>query len=63
MDGERDMIVAIDAGHGGEDPGAIGAAGSHEKNVTLAIARELEKRINERDARRVDPHRRLLHSA
>ncbi|NEZ03465.1 AMIN domain-containing protein [Wenzhouxiangella sp. XN201] len=52
MDGERDMIVAIDAGHGGEDPGAIGAAGSYEKNVTLAIARELEKRINEQSGMR-----------
>jgi N-acetylmuramoyl-L-alanine amidase len=52
MDGERDMIVAIDAGHGGEDPGAIGAAGSHEKNVTLAIARDLEKRINEQSGMR-----------
>jgi N-acetylmuramoyl-L-alanine amidase len=38
----RNIIVAIDAGHGGEDPGAIGAKGSHEKHVTLAIARELE---------------------
>lgn len=46
-EGERDMIVAIDAGHGGEDPGAVGASGTYEKNVTLAIARELEKRISE----------------
>jgi len=38
----RNIMVAIDAGHGGEDPGAIGAKGTHEKNVTLAIARELE---------------------
>ena len=38
----RNIVVAIDAGHGGEDPGAIGAKGTHEKNVTLAIARELE---------------------
>ncbi len=45
--GQRDMIVAIDAGHGGEDPGAIGPGGTHEKKVTLAIARELERRINE----------------
>lgn len=44
---ERDMIVAIDAGHGGEDPGAIGPGGTYEKRVTLAIAQELEKRINE----------------
>lgn len=45
--GQRDMIVAIDAGHGGEDPGAIGPGGTYEKVVTLAIARELEKRIND----------------
>jgi len=41
----RDMIVAIDAGHGGEDPGAVGPSGSHEKAVVLAIARELEREI------------------
>ena len=45
--GQRDMIVAIDAGHGGEDPGAIGPGGTFEKTVTLQIARELEQRINE----------------
>ena len=45
--GERDMIVAIDAGHGGEDPGAIGPGGTYEKKITLAIARELERQINE----------------
>lgn len=38
----RNIVVAIDAGHGGEDPGAIGLKGSHEKNITLAIARGLE---------------------
>lgn len=37
----RNIIVALDAGHGGEDPGAIGKDGSQEKHVTLAIAREL----------------------
>lgn len=36
---ERDIIVAIDAGHGGEDPGAIGPSGAREKDVVLAIAR------------------------
>lgn len=45
--GQRDMIVAIDAGHGGEDPGAIGPGGTYEKRVTLAIAKQLEQRINE----------------
>ncbi|MGK7294842.1 MAG: N-acetylmuramoyl-L-alanine amidase [Candidatus Wenzhouxiangella sp. M2_3B_020] len=44
-DDNRDMIVAIDAGHGGEDPGAIGPSGMYEKNIVLAIARELERQI------------------
>ncbi len=38
----RMLIVAIDAGHGGEDPGARGKKGSYEKNVTLAIARKVK---------------------
>jgi N-acetylmuramoyl-L-alanine amidase len=37
----RDLIIAIDAGHGGEDPGAIGKNGTREKDVVLAIARAL----------------------
>lgn len=42
-DGElRDLVIAIDAGHGGVDPGAIGPAGTKEKEVVLAIARKLE---------------------
>ena len=44
--GYRDIVVAVDAGHGGEDPGAIGPHGTHEKTVVLQIARELVKRIN-----------------
>lgn len=40
-------VVAIDAGHGGPDPGAIGVTGVREKDVTLAIAVELEKRLRE----------------
>jgi N-acetylmuramoyl-L-alanine amidase len=43
---QRDLIVAIDAGHGGKDPGAIGPTGIREKNITLAAARELAKQIN-----------------
>ncbi|GAB3378212.1 N-acetylmuramoyl-L-alanine amidase [Azotobacter armeniacus] len=44
--GRRDIVIAIDAGHGGEDPGAIGPRGAQEKNVVLAIARELQQQIN-----------------
>ncbi|MBP6735768.1 MAG: AMIN domain-containing protein, partial [Chromatiaceae bacterium] len=39
--GPRDLIIAIDPGHGGEDPGAIGVNGTPEKEITLAIARKL----------------------
>ncbi|KAA6185066.1 AMIN domain-containing protein [Thiohalocapsa marina] len=42
----RDVVVAVDAGHGGEDPGAIGAAGTYEKDITLSVARKLAARIN-----------------
>ena len=42
----RPVIVAIDAGHGGEDPGAKGRHGTYEKDVTLAIARRLKDRID-----------------
>src|SRR5690606_14720506 len=42
----RELVIAIDAGHGGQDPGAIGPSGTYEKNVVLAIARELARQIN-----------------
>jgi|HigsolmetaAR201D_1030396.scaffolds.fasta_scaffold00062_11 N-acetylmuramoyl-L-alanine amidase len=42
----RDIIIAIDAGHGGQDPGSIGKRGTLEKNVTLQIARRLKERID-----------------
>ncbi|MDX5992451.1 N-acetylmuramoyl-L-alanine amidase [Ectopseudomonas alcaliphila] len=45
--GKRDIIVAIDAGHGGEDPGALSPVkGQYEKHVTLAISKELQRQIN-----------------
>ncbi len=43
---DRLITVALDPGHGGEDPGAIGRRGSFEKNVTLSIARRLKARID-----------------
>lgn len=43
----RKLIVAIDAGHGGEDPGAVGYRGSHEKKITLSIAKKLKKVIDQ----------------
>lgn len=43
----RDIIIAIDAGHGGQDPGATGHGGTHEKDVVLAIARALARRVND----------------
>lgn len=48
-DGEenkRIITIAIDAGHGGEDPGARGAKGSHEKDITLAIAKKLKTLVD-----------------
>jgi N-acetylmuramoyl-L-alanine amidase len=44
--GDHNIIIAIDAGHGGDDPGATGESGTHEKVVTLAIARALAARID-----------------
>ncbi|KAF1695868.1 N-acetylmuramoyl-L-alanine amidase [Pseudoxanthomonas daejeonensis] len=44
--GMRTLVVAIDAGHGGQDPGAIGPTGKREKDVTLAMARELARQVN-----------------
>jgi len=49
---KRLITVALDPGHGGEDPGAIGARGSYEKNIVLAIAKRLKNKINQEDAMR-----------
>ena len=43
----RDVIIAIDAGHGGRDPGATGKNGTKEKTVTLQMAQRLQKKINQ----------------
>ncbi|HOB94966.1 MAG TPA: N-acetylmuramoyl-L-alanine amidase [Aquabacterium sp.] len=43
---DRLVVVAIDPGHGGEDPGAIGPSGLREKDVVLAVALKLRERIN-----------------
>ena len=42
----KKIVVAVDAGHGGEDSGARGVSGSFEKNITLSIARKLKKQID-----------------
>ena len=43
----RMLTIALDPGHGGEDPGATGANGSHEKDIVLAIAKRLKGKIEE----------------
>lgn len=43
---KRDIVIGIAAGHGGEDPGSIGAKGSYEKRVTLAISKKLQALVN-----------------
>jgi len=42
----RPLVIAIDPGHGGRDPGAIGPGGTYEKNIVLLIAKELARQIN-----------------
>ncbi|MBB1485007.1 N-acetylmuramoyl-L-alanine amidase [Oceanospirillum sp. D5] len=44
--GKRSIIIAVDAGHGGEDPGAIGPGGVREKTVVLAIAKKIQALLN-----------------
>ena len=43
---KRQVVVMLDPGHGGEDPGAIGPSGLREKDVVLSIAREMKKRLD-----------------
>lgn len=46
-DNQRDIIIAIDAGHGGEDPGSIGPSGLYEKRVTYQISAKVKKLIDQ----------------
>ncbi len=48
----RLITVALDPGHGGEDPGAIGARGSYEKNIVLSITKRLKTKIDQEDSMR-----------
>ena len=48
----RDLVIAVDAGHGGQDPGAIGRGGTREKDITLAIAKRLAEAIDAEDGMR-----------
>lgn len=52
-DNQRLIVIAVDAGHGGEDPGARGRRGTREKDITLAIARKLKARIEQEPNMRV----------
>jgi N-acetylmuramoyl-L-alanine amidase len=49
---KRLITVALDPGHGGEDPGAIGSRGSYEKNIVLSIAKRLKNKIDQEDSMR-----------
>jgi N-acetylmuramoyl-L-alanine amidase len=50
----RDIVVAIDAGHGGADPGSVGKRGTYEKHVTLQIARRLKEAIDREPGMRAE---------
>lgn len=50
--GQRDVVIAVDPGHGGEDPGARGLKGTYEKDVVLAIGRKLVALINQQKGMR-----------
>jgi N-acetylmuramoyl-L-alanine amidase len=52
-DHDRRPLIAIDPGHGGVDPGALGVSGAHEKDITLAIARELARQLKSTSRYRV----------
>ena len=50
----RDLIIAIDAGHGGEDPGAKGPSGVYEKDVVFALARRLARLVDKEPGMRAE---------
>ena len=50
---KRDIVVVVDAGHGGEDPGAVGRAKTYEKHITLSIAKRLERLIKKEPGMKV----------
>src|SRR5262245_57005034 len=49
----RDVVIVIDAGHGGDDPGASGRGGAREKDVVLAIAKKLAAEVDSQDRKSV----------
>lgn len=49
---KKDFVIAIDPGHGGEDPGAIGARGTREKDIVLQISRKLVASINKQQGKK-----------
>lgn len=51
---DRDVVIAIDPGHGGEDPGAIGSRGSYEKKVVYELALDLKRRIDQEPGMRAE---------
>ncbi|CAG0964784.1 N-acetylmuramoyl-L-alanine amidase [Burkholderiales bacterium] len=51
--GRRPIVVVLDPGHGGEDPGAIGRKGTYEKHITLAVAQKLKAQIEREPGMRV----------
>lgn len=68
----RDIVIAIDAGHGGADPGSVGKRGTYEKHVTLQIARRLKEVIDREPGMRAEltrdgdyflPHRERMQCA
>ena len=58
---KRDLVIVVDAGHGGEDPGAVGKAKTYEKHITLSIAKRLERLIKKESGMKVVMTRKSDH--